>query len=152
MDMQYTINWQNGLTDTITGTLEDAQRYADRNLAYTQESVTILDAEGKTAARRPWIPTMEYIDDCEQPTVVGDGYYSDWMDDYGICNYMTQLTKIGTIKVEGESTRYGIYWDGQTLCDAQGVEIMDGAAATLDDAKALAEHLWEIPSWDYEAE
>ena len=65
---------------------------------------------------------------------------------------MEKLIKIGSIKVEGQTARYIIYWDGATLCDSDGDEIMDGAAPTLEDAQALAEHLWEMPNFDYEAD
>ena len=65
---------------------------------------------------------------------------------------MDNPIKIGTIKVEGETARCIIYWDGTALCDERGGEIMDGEAHSLEDAQELAAHLWELPCWDYQEE
>ena len=62
---------------------------------------------------------------------------------------MKKLTKIGEITTE-EGKRYEICWDGATLCDVGGEEIMDGAASTEEEARELAANLWSMPCWDYE--
>lgn len=62
------------------------------------------------------------------------------------------MVKIGTIEIEGERDRYDICWNGLTLCDSRGEEIMDGKAETLSKAQELAAHLWEAPYWDYQEE
>ena len=61
-------------------TLEEAEQKADKCLSYTQRSMALME-NGSVVARRPWYPTLEDIEDCENPVQYGSfGYYGDWDD------------------------------------------------------------------------
>jgi len=61
------------------------------------------------------------------------------------------LKRIASIKASCSNRRVGIYYDkdNKTLCDKQGVAIVDGHAETLQDALQLAAYLWSSYGWEY---
>jgi len=79
----YRICYHTGAGDTTAETLEEAMRIADQGAAYTQQDISIEDADGNEVARRRWCG-VEYDEDdedlyCEDPICFGSfGYYSDW--------------------------------------------------------------------------
>ena len=80
--MKYFINYHTGAgNQTITGTLEDAQKIADEGAAYTGADITIEDEDGNTVMIRCWwgVKFDPETDDSADPICFGDyGYYGDW--------------------------------------------------------------------------
>lgn len=64
-------------TVSVEGTLEEAQRMADKDICYTTKDIVILTSDKREVCRRRWhlqkpVPTNDKI------IPVCDGYYSDW--------------------------------------------------------------------------
>ena len=75
----YTINYHTGAGNTTSDTLEDAMAIADSSAAYTQEHITIEDAEGNVVAKRFWWCCTQGVENEENPISFGDfGFYGDW--------------------------------------------------------------------------
>jgi hypothetical protein len=52
---EYYINYHTGAgNEWVEGTLDDAKKVADAGAAYTQENISIEDAEGREVACRVW--------------------------------------------------------------------------------------------------
>ena len=77
---RYTISDSRWNEDIAADTLEEAERKADQRLSYTQRTITLMQ-DGLVVACRRWYPTLEGIEDCENPIQYGSfGYYSDWKE------------------------------------------------------------------------
>lgn len=80
------VNFNNGMGEWITGTLDDAKALADNEAAYTQENISISDENGKIVSVRPWVGCKydpdEEEDDTNDCIFFGDfGYYASWNDE-----------------------------------------------------------------------
>lgn len=84
--MKYSINGNTGAGNytIIADDLETAQRSADEGACYTQQPVTIHDAETmEVICYRRWWSTAyaPEIDDCINPIEFGSfGFYDDWYE------------------------------------------------------------------------
>ncbi len=77
----YKINYGTGCGNKSieANDIDTAQEIADRDITYTQCSVTILDANDNEIALRPWNPTMEDVKSEINPIIYRPwGYYGDW--------------------------------------------------------------------------
>lgn len=78
---RYYICYHTGAGDGVEHTIDSAMRSADRGAAYTQQDITIEDADGDVLWRRRWWGTKYDPDEdcCEDPICFGDyGFYGDW--------------------------------------------------------------------------
>lgn len=82
MNEQYTIDYGTGAGNmTIHGCLPLAQLMADKNAAYTQTDITILDEQGNELLVRHWFGCNDGIELNSNPITFGiDGYYADWSE------------------------------------------------------------------------
>lgn len=75
----FKIKYGTGAGNTTADTLDEAMSIADEGAAYTQEHISIEDAEGNVVARRFWWSCTEGIENEENPIRFGDfGFYGDW--------------------------------------------------------------------------
>jgi len=79
--MEYTINYHTGAgNQTIkTDDIKAVLLAADTGAAYTQQPITINDADGAEIARREWCGTSDGEEETNDPIRFGSfGYYADW--------------------------------------------------------------------------
>ena len=78
--MKYFVNYHTGAGDfEFEGELFEAMEAADKDAAYTQESITI-EQDGEVVARRPWYGCMTGVEEEANPIPVGTfGFYGDWI-------------------------------------------------------------------------
>lgn len=79
-EMKYYINYNTGAGNDYADTLKEAKEIAERNLAYTQESVTI-EFDGEEVARLPWWGMTPQEDDVITEQFGDFGFYGGWSDD-----------------------------------------------------------------------
>lgn len=79
----YTIDYNNGVTNTCDGTLEEAKKLADDCAGYTQRNIYILNDDGERVAGRSWYGVQfdpEETEDTEDEVIQFGtfGYYGAW--------------------------------------------------------------------------
>lgn len=79
--MKYYVNYGTGAgNEDVEGTLEDAMKIAEEGLAYTQQSVSIEDEEGKVVARLPWYGVAPEENDVVTCQFGDFGFYGEWYE------------------------------------------------------------------------
>lgn len=79
---KYSINYNNGFTIDVTGTLEEAKEVALDQACYTQQPIYIHDAiEGESIAMSYWYEANgNEINEDEAILIIGNsGYYAQWI-------------------------------------------------------------------------
>ena len=81
----YTIDYNNGVTNTCDGTLEEAKKLADDCASYTQRNIYILNDAGEKVAGRSWwgVPYDPNETEEEEDEVIqfgSFGHYGAWYD------------------------------------------------------------------------
>lgn len=74
------IDYGTGITEEAE-TLEEAKRIAEKGMAYTQESVRIME-DGRQIAVSYWVGIKPTEEDDNVLQQFGDyGYYTDWVEE-----------------------------------------------------------------------
>lgn len=81
----YTINYKNGIIETVEGTLEQVKKVADENASYTQNDIAIENEKGEQVAIRKWwgVAYDPEEDEATEDEFInyGDfGYYGAWLE------------------------------------------------------------------------
>lgn len=79
--MAFYVNYGTGTgNEYIQGSLDDAKKAAEENLAYTQQSVRIQNESGKDVAVLPWYDTEPEEDDVVTARFGESGFYGEWYE------------------------------------------------------------------------
>lgn len=79
--MKYYVNYGTGAgNEYVEGTLEEAMKVAEDGLAYTQQSVSIEDEDGKAVAQLPWYGVAPEEDDVVTCQFGDFGFYGEWYE------------------------------------------------------------------------
>lgn len=78
---KFVINYHTGVTEEVeVNDLAEAKEIAKNGIAYTQESISILDKNGEVVTESHWFGVNPSDEDCVLEEI-GGGFYQIWTDE-----------------------------------------------------------------------